>query len=78
MIKSKQPIAAGSVLILLASGIVTDAAALGVTLPATGFATRVVVDELNNPQNVAAFATQYITGSGYRNLEVLKNAGWFD
>jgi hypothetical protein len=77
MIKSKQPIAAGSTTIFTASGIMTDAAAI-VTLPATGFSTRVVVDEVNNPQNVAAFATQFITGSGYRNLEVLKNAGWFD
>jgi hypothetical protein len=77
MIKSKQPIAAGSVTIFTASGIMSDAAAI-VTLPATGFATRVVVDEVNNPQNVAAYATQYITGSGYRNLEVLKNAGWVD
>jgi len=81
MIKSKVPIAAGSTTVFLGSGIIADAlvATTPVTLPATGFATRVVVDELNNPQNVAAFATQYIQGSGYRNLEVLKNAGaWTD
>jgi len=80
MIKSKVPIAAGSTTVLLGSGIMADAllATTPVTLPATGFATRVVVDELNNAQNVAAFATQFITGYGYRNLEVLKNAGWFD
>jgi len=76
MIKSKQPIAAGSVTIFTASGIMTDAAAI-VTLPATGFATRVVVDEVNNPQNVAAYANQFI-GGFYRTIQVLKNAGWFD
>jgi hypothetical protein len=74
MIKSKQPMAAGSVTIFTASGIITDAASI-VTLPATGFATRIVVDEVNNPWNVAVYATQYITGSGYRPLQVMKNAG---
>lgn len=77
MIKTKQLMSAGSVTLFTGSGIMSDAEAI-VPLPATGFSTRIVVDEINNPQNVAAFATQYITGSGYRNLEVLKNAGWFD
>jgi hypothetical protein len=73
MIKSKQPMAAGSVTIFTASGIITGAASI-VTLPTTGFATRIVVDEVNNPWNVAVYATQYAGGS-YRHLQVMKNAG---
>lgn len=70
MIKSKVAFAAGGVVILLGSGIMTDAAAI-VTLPVTGFAARVVVDEINTGRNVACYATQYI-GGFYRHIPALK------
>ena len=72
MVLATQPILAGNVATLLASDLVVAATAAGVTLPNTGFAVRVLVDEGANTQNVALYATQVINGS-YRSLQVLKN-----
>ncbi len=72
MVLTTQPVLAGNVATLLASDLVTAATAAGVTLPSTGFATRVLVDENVNTQNVAVYATQVINGA-YRSLQVLKN-----
>lgn len=72
MILTTQPILAGTVVTLLGSDIVTAAAAAGVTIPTTGTAVRILVDEAANPQNIALYATQFV-GGAYRSLQVLKN-----
>jgi hypothetical protein len=70
------PQGADNPVILLGSDIVADAAAIGITLPPSGFAFRVVVDETNSPQNVSGFASQQQVGSGFRNAPMLKKSGW--